>query len=53
MFRSDKGLIPESLTKIFQNTPKMLKNVNAVFIGDFRGFAAGDVSCLRRQSFDL
>ena len=47
------GRNSEAINKNFPKCPKMLKNGNAMFIGDFRGFAAGDVSYLRRRSYVL
>lgn len=43
----------EAINKNFTKHPKMPKNGNAVFVGDFRMFAAGDVSYLRRISYIL
>lgn len=47
------GQNSEAINKNFPKYLKMLKNGNAVFIGDFRRFAAGDVSYLRRISYVL
>ena len=47
------GQNSEAINKNFPKYPKMPKNGNAVFIGDFRRFAAGDVSYLRRISYVL
>lgn len=43
----------EAINKNFPKYPKMPKNGNAMFVGDFRRFAAGDVSYLRRRSYVL
>lgn len=51
--QSKGGRNSKAINKNFPKYPKMPKNVNAVFIGDFRGFAAGDVSYLRRRSYVL
>jgi hypothetical protein len=42
-----------AINKNFPKYLKMPKNGNAMFIGDFRVFAAGDVSYLRRRSYVL
>lgn len=47
------GQNPGAVNKNFPKYPKMPKNRNAVFVGDFRRFAAGDVSYLRRTSYVL
>lgn len=47
------GQNSEAISKNFPKYPKMPKNGNAVFVGDFRRFAAGDVSYLRRISYVL
>lgn len=47
------GQNSEAINKNFPKYPKMPKNGNAVFVGDFRMFAAGDVSYLRRISYVL
>ena len=47
------GQNSEAINKNFPKYPKMPKNGNVVFVGDFRRFAAGDVSYLRRISYVL
>lgn len=47
------GQNSEAINKNFPKYPKMPKNGNAVFVGDFRRFAAGDVPYLRRRSYVL
>lgn len=47
------GQNSEAINKNFPKYLKMPKNGNAVFVGDFRRFAAGDVSYLRRISYVL
>lgn len=44
------GQNSKAINKNFPKYPKMPKNGNAMFVGDFRRFAAGDVSYLRRIS---
>jgi hypothetical protein len=44
------GQNSKAIDKNFTKHPKMPKNGNAVFVGYFRRFAAGDVSYLRRIS---
>jgi hypothetical protein len=53
IFIKQKRLNSEAINKNFPKYSKMPKNGNAVFVGDFRGFAAGDVSYLRRRSYVL
>ena len=43
----------EAINKNFPKYPEMPKNGNAMFVGDFRRFAAGCVSYLWRQGFVL
>lgn len=47
------GQNSEAINKNFPKYPKMPKNRNAVFVGDFRRFAAGGFSYLRRISYVL
>ena len=47
------GRNSEVINKNFPKYLKMPKNGNALFVGDFRRFAAGDVSYLRRRSYVL
>lgn len=50
IFIKQKRLNSEAINKNFPKYPKMPKNVNAVFIGDFRGFAArGGAFCVRES----
>ena len=53
IFIKQGGQNSEAIDKNFPKYPEMPKNVNAVFVGDFRRFAAGDVSYLRRISYVL
>lgn len=47
------GQNSEAINKNFPKYPKIPKNGNAVFVGDFRRFAAGDLSYLRRINYVL